>query len=85
MDMSIKTRVVALLALVAMSAAGCSAVASLGGNKLGDTGDPVHLTVGYQPYYTESWSGLIMRDKKFWRTHLPEGSTVDFQVGLQGS
>ena len=48
-------------------------------------GGAVHLTVGYQPYYTEAWSGLVMRGKEFWKKYLPSGSTVDFQVGLQGS
>jgi len=52
---------------------------------LGSDGEPVTLTVGYQPYYTEAWSGLAMRDQEFWRKHLPEGSEVNFQVGLQGS
>jgi NitT/TauT family transport system substrate-binding protein len=48
-------------------------------------GDPVDLVVGYQPYYTEAWTGLIMRDKEFWKEHLPKGSTVTFEAGLQGS
>ena len=26
----------------------------------GKPGDPVNLVVGYQPYYTESWSGVVM-------------------------
>jgi len=51
----------------------------------GKPGQPVHLVVGYQPYYTESWSGVVMRDKEFWKKYLPAGSTVEFQVGLQGA
>jgi NitT/TauT family transport system substrate-binding protein len=51
----------------------------------GKQGDPIDLVIGYQPYYTESWSGLIMRDKKFYENYLPKGSTVNFQVGLQGA
>jgi len=51
----------------------------------GKLGDPIDLTVGYQPYYTESWSGLIMRGKQFYEQYLPKGSTVNFQVGLQGA
>ena len=51
----------------------------------GKVGSPVNLTVGYQPYYTESWSGLVMRNKKFYEKYLPKGSTVEFQVGLQGA
>ncbi|MGH9022703.1 MAG: ABC transporter substrate-binding protein [Acidimicrobiia bacterium] len=56
-----------------------------GGFAMGEEGDPINLTVGYQPYYTEAWSGVAMRGKEFWEKHLPEGSTVTFQVGLQGA
>lgn len=51
----------------------------------GKPGEPVHLVVGYQPYYTEAWSGIVMRDKELWKKHLPAGSTVEFQIGLQGA
>jgi NitT/TauT family transport system substrate-binding protein len=51
----------------------------------GKPGSPIDLVVGYQPYYTESWSGVIMRNKKFYEKYLPQGSKVDFQVGLQGA
>ena len=27
----------------------------------GKPGSPVELVIGYQPYYTESWSGIVMR------------------------
>ena len=43
------------------------------------------LVVGYQPYYTQSWSGVVMNGKKFWEKRLPKGSTVEFQIGLQGA
>ncbi|MEJ2653375.1 MAG: ABC transporter substrate-binding protein [Gammaproteobacteria bacterium] len=51
----------------------------------GKPGDPIHLVVGYQPYYTESWSGVVMRGKQLWKKYLPKGSTVEFQIGLQGA
>jgi NitT/TauT family transport system substrate-binding protein len=51
----------------------------------GKPGTPIELVVGYQPYYTESWSGVIMRDKKLYEKYLPKGSTVSFQIGLQGA
>jgi NitT/TauT family transport system substrate-binding protein len=72
---------VASLVLVACGPAGETG----GGGASGEPGDPVTLTVGYQPFYTESWSGVVMRDKELWKKHLPEGSQVNFQVGLQGS
>ena len=51
----------------------------------GKPGDPVQLVIGYQPYYTQSWSGVVMRGKKFYEKYLPKGSKVDFAVGLQGA
>jgi NitT/TauT family transport system substrate-binding protein len=51
----------------------------------GKPGDPVNLVIGYQPYYTESWSGVVMRGKKLYEKYLPKGSTVEFSVGLQGA
>jgi NitT/TauT family transport system substrate-binding protein len=51
----------------------------------GKPGEPVKLVVGYQPYYTEAWSGIVMRSKKFYEKYLPKGSTVEYQIGLQGA
>ena len=51
----------------------------------GKPGDPVKLVVGYQPYYTQAWSGVVMRGKKFYEKYLPKGSEVEFQIGLQGA
>jgi NitT/TauT family transport system substrate-binding protein len=53
--------------------------------KLGTPGEPIDLVIGYQPYYSQAWSGVAMRAEKFWEKYLPEGSNVTFQVGLQGS
>ena len=51
----------------------------------GEPGSAVELVIGYQPYYTESWSGVVNNGKEFWKNYLPEGSTAEFQIGLQGS
>jgi len=51
----------------------------------GKPGEAVKLVVGYQPYYTEAWSGVIMRSKKYYEKYLPKGSEVEFQIGLQGA
>jgi len=59
--------------------------AGAGDLSFGKPGEPVQLVVGYQPYYTEAWSGVVMRGKEFWKRYLPKGSTVEFQVGLQGA
>lgn len=53
--------------------------------KYGQVGDPIHLTVGYQPYYSEAWSGVVVNGLGLWKKYLPPGSTVEFQIGLQGS
>lgn len=51
----------------------------------GKPGDPVHLVVGYQPYYTEAWSGVVINGLQLWKKYLPAGSTVEFRSGLQGA
>jgi NitT/TauT family transport system substrate-binding protein len=64
----------------------CIAVPALAADiEYGKPGEPVKLVVGYQPYYTEAWSGVIMRSKKFYEKYLPKGSEVEFQIGLQGA
>jgi NitT/TauT family transport system substrate-binding protein len=51
----------------------------------GKPGQPVNLVIGYQPYYTESWSGVVINGKDLWKKYLPKGSTAKFEIGLQGS
>src|SRR5579864_9272799 len=51
----------------------------------GKPGDPIKLAVGYQPYYTEAWSAVVMKAKAFWKQHLPAGSEVTFEPAPQGS
>ena len=63
------------------SAAWAAADASAG---LGRPGEPVALVVGYQPYFTATWSALVMRGKRFYERYLPKGSTVEFEPALQG-
>src|SRR4029453_16993071 len=41
--------------------------------------------VGSQPYYTQSWSGVVVRGKRLYEKYLPKGSHVEFQIGLQGA
>lgn len=72
-----------LASLLVLGAANGSATA--GELEYGKIGQPVHLVVGYQPYYTQAWSGVVMRGKKMYEKYLPAGSTVEFSVGLQGA
>ncbi len=51
----------------------------------GDAPQPVHIVVGYQPYYAGAWSAVVVKERELWKKYLPPGSTVDWEVGLQGS
>lgn len=51
----------------------------------GEPGDPINLTIGYQPYYTQAWTAVIMKEQELWKKYLPEGSEVQWSIGLQGS
>ena len=51
----------------------------------GKPGDAVNLVIGYQPYYTGGWSGVVIKGQELWKKHLPSGSTGKFEIGLQGS
>src|SRR2546427_11805396 len=50
-----------------------------------EKGDAVHIRVYHQPYYTQSWSSSVMKVKQFWKKYLPPGSTVTFEIALQGA
>ncbi|MFT5220015.1 MAG: NitT/TauT family transport system substrate-binding protein [Gammaproteobacteria bacterium] len=79
--------IVAITALVAtfgFSVQGLVSTASAAEIDFGKVGDPIDLVVGYQPYYTEAWSGVVMKSLKLYEKYLPKGSTVEFQIGLQG-
>ena len=71
--------------MAALGAVMMGASAANAGVDFGKRGEAVNLVIGYQPYYTESWTGVVNNGKSFWKKHLPAGSTADFQVGLQGS
>ena len=74
------------LASLFMAAAAVTApVAALAQGDFGKPGEPIKLVVGYQPYYAQAWSAAVMRGKEMWKKYLPAGSTVEFQVGLQGA
>lgn len=54
-------------------------------DNFGKPGDPIELVVGHPCCYTEVWSVMALRGKEMWKKYLPPGSTVKFEVGLQGS
>ena len=80
-----KRRQFSLAAIAAALSALVAAPAMAADIDYGKPGTPVKLVVGYQPYYTQAWSGVVMRGKKFYEKYLPKGSEVEFQVGLQGA
>jgi NitT/TauT family transport system substrate-binding protein len=81
-----KTKHLLMSAAALLVTSGLAAPAALAADlSFGKPGDPVDLVVGYQPYYTEAWSGIVMRGKKFYEKYLPKGSKVEFQIGLQGA
>jgi NitT/TauT family transport system substrate-binding protein len=80
----VRKRASAMLAAAFLAAAAMPIAAQAEVN-FGKAGEKVDLVVGYQPYYTASWSGLVNNGKGFWKKHLPEGSTATFQIGLQGA
>src|SRR5438477_5126079 len=79
------TRHFAALAIAAVFGTWLAAPALAADIDYGQPGTPVKLVVGYQPYYTQAWSGVVMRGKKFYEKYLPKGSDVEFQIGLQGA
>ena len=60
-----RTRTLKAVSLLTAMAAGFagSASAEVG---FGSPGEPVDLVIGYQPYYTESWSGVVINGQELW-------------------
>ncbi|MFH1930963.1 MAG: hypothetical protein ABIN18_05160 [Pseudomonadota bacterium] len=52
--------------------------------KYGKPGDPITLTIGYQPYVTPYWTSTINKQLAMWQKYLPEGSKVIWFRSLQG-
>jgi NitT/TauT family transport system substrate-binding protein len=75
----------AVVAAIGIASTSFVSTVSAGTLDHGKVGEPVNLVIGYQPYYTEAWSGVVMRDQKLYEKYLPKGSTVEFQIGLAGS
>jgi NitT/TauT family transport system substrate-binding protein len=54
-------------------------------DQFGKPGEPIKLVVGHPCCYTAVWSVMALRGRDLWKKYLPAGSTVEFEVGLQGS
>ena len=81
---NIRQAALAVAAAIGVATAAYTSSANAADIDFGEIGEPIDLVVGYQPYYTEAWSGVVMKGKKFYEKYLPEGSTVTFEIGLQG-
>ena len=53
--------------MAAMGAVMMGASAANAGVDFGKRGEAVNLVIGYQPYYTESWTGVVNNGKSFWK------------------
>ena len=71
----------ALIAIIA------SAVGLCVGNRAIAGGSPLAPGVrfGYQPYFAEAWSGVLVRALKLHTQHLPRDVAVEFKVGMTGA
>lgn len=64
--------------------AGCTESNILGGAAAGF--DDQAFIIGYQPFYTESWSALVIRHADLWEKYLPDRySVASWEVALQGA
>ena len=71
-------------ALGASALAGCTDSEYFGGAAAGF--DAKSFIVGYQPFYTESWSALVIRHAELWQKYLPDEYSVgSWEVALQGA
>lgn len=52
--------------------------------KFGKVGDPVTLTIGYQPYCTPYWTSSLNKQAQIWEKYLPKGSKVVWFRALSG-
>ena len=47
----------------------------------GKPGEKVDLVIGYQPYYTESWSGVVINGKIYGRNICPRAPRQNLKLG----
>jgi NitT/TauT family transport system substrate-binding protein len=52
--------------------------------KHGKPGDPIKLTIGYQPYCLTCQSANLTKSGEIWKKHFPEGSKVKWFRSLSG-
>jgi NitT/TauT family transport system substrate-binding protein len=45
---------------------------------------PVKIAVGYQTWYSQTTTAIIIRELELWKQFLPKGTEVEFQASIQG-
>ena len=58
---NIQNKLTAAMLVMGLAAAGSVNTANAAEIDFGNVGDPIDLVIGYQPYYTEAWSGVVMK------------------------
>jgi len=53
-------------------------------NALPAAAQPMKLTVGYQPWYAQTTTAIIIRGLELWKKYLPNDIEVEIQASLQG-
>jgi NitT/TauT family transport system substrate-binding protein len=81
MSKFLRSKAAAVIGCVALALAPVATMAK----DYGKQGTPIKLTIGYQPYYTQAWSAVIQKEMELWKKYLPAGSTVEWEIGLQGA
>ncbi len=46
--------------------------------------EPVKIAVGYQTWYAQTTTAIIIRELELWKQFLPKGTEVEFQASIQG-
>ncbi len=47
-------------------------------------GKPANITVGFFPSWVGGWSGVVIKNLDLWKKHLPEGSSVTWDIQVVG-
>ncbi len=76
---------VAVGIIVSVLLAGAGGVVRAAPAEYGAPGQPIRLQVGYTPYFSGSWSALVVRGRQLFEKYLPPGSKVEFAASIDGA
>ena len=80
-------RTLVSLACALLASAGLVAPRASSAQELnfGKPGEPIHLVIAHPCCYTEVWSIFANHGRQLWKKYLPNGSSVEYLIGLQGA